>query len=402
MKKCYLFFLLIFLSSFVFADNLINTSDGRFLFITSVGKYDLTFPAWKDFDAKGDADGALILFDKNKIVKKVSIGGVSDDNFYDVCRCEYDGCFYAIGSAYCDSIGTGDFRELKKKGKRDCIIAKFDKNLKLLKTVNFGFGPDAYNFVNDILIGKKGEIYVCGRVYSESGKQDAFAVNFNTDLKALNYVKCKGDYLNGSAQFDSMIFNDKGNIIFCGSESKADDFSPANSFVTEFDKNLKKMVKWENMVYKDKSLILSSIERDGANYVMSGYVIEDEEYTVACLCKKNTDTGKYTVQTFVPDLDYNGRLPLCSNFIKTEKKDRIVIFGYGNVYMGNGDYEDTYYRDFALVYSDRENIKNYKSVFLPKNSAVSMYSGNNTEKYIVFSVVLDRETGEYRLVRTEF
>lgn len=88
--------------------------------------------------AKGKSDGAVILYDKNGLMKwETLIGGSAADSFNAVTETS-DGSYVAVGVSQSDD---GDLFNLKKGGK-DGIIAKLNSNGSLVKVITVG-GSDA-------------------------------------------------------------------------------------------------------------------------------------------------------------------------------------------------------------------------------------------------------------------
>lgn len=388
MKKILILLFLLFLSSFLYASDFIETSDGAYLYLSHMSQMDMDYPYWKGVDFKGDNDGVIIRFGSNlKEKNKISIGGKSDDSLYSVCQC--GNYYYVIGTAYKNSIGTGDFKGLKSKGVRDSILVKLDRNLKIVKCINFG--TEGYNFPTEIVADKNGDIYVVGRIFSdveEGAQQCAFIAKFSGDLKNKGFVKFRGSFSKPedaySTEFSSCIISD-GKIVVCGSVG---DGINSLGIVLQYNKDLKLVSKKS---LKEKYFIsLSSIKQNKNNYSICGYAMKDD-YPIGYYTLLDSDFDVLFSKTFVSYTIEKPKYPAYCYLPKVLKDS--YVWGYGGLYKGNGDYDDEMYHQFIYDFS----AANHKYV-LPDHTVSSCI----TEKNETVNVVFDGETDFYYLVKSKF
>ena len=165
MKKIVFLLILLLIGSCVFSNGLIQIKDNSFVWVGGASNFaDIDFFGNLDI-LKGEGDAYIMKYssDLKKTAERLVVGDAYE-YFTDVCE-DRDGYIYAVGDVQFASIGTGDFKGLKGHGQQDMFVAKFDKDLNLIKILLLG-GPSE-DYSNDIIASRNGFVYVVGRTYDE-------------------------------------------------------------------------------------------------------------------------------------------------------------------------------------------------------------------------------------------
>ncbi|MCL2032967.1 MAG: hypothetical protein FWG96_06865 [Methanomassiliicoccaceae archaeon] len=92
---------------------------------------------WTGVEGKGKIDAIIVKYDNNgNVIWKKNFGGSDDDYYYSVTAVP-DG-IVAVGISYQDSFGNGDWIGVAGKGYNDAIIVKYDNNGNVLWKKNIG------------------------------------------------------------------------------------------------------------------------------------------------------------------------------------------------------------------------------------------------------------------------
>lgn len=388
MKKIIFSLVFVILTSLLFSADLTETGNGEFLFLTNVSEPDLDYPYWKGVKFNGDRDCVIIRYGADRReISKISVGGKSDDSF--VSLCQFGNYYYVVGTAFRESLGTGDFKALNSKGMRDCILAKFDRNLKLVKCINFG--TEGYNFPTDIAADREGNIFVTGRIFSNtSDSQCAFIAKFGTDLKTKAFAKFRGSFAKQgdaySTEFSSCIVNDD-KILVCGTVS--DDMN-ALGIVAEYTKDLKMVFK--KSIKEPYFAVLQSIKENRSGFSVSGYAMKDD-CPIGYYALLDSSYDVVFSKTYVSYTIENPKYPAYCYMPKVLKN--FYVWGNGGLYKGNGDYDGEMEHQFICDFSS-SSPKN--KIILPENTVSSCITGKNE----IISAVFNRDLDSYSLIKTKF
>ena len=192
-----------------FPGSVAATDDG-FIVVGSSDSRSFGNGDWTGVEGKGDWDAIIVKFDKiGNIIWKKNFGGSGDDSF-DSVAVAGDG-FVAVGSSDSSSFGSGDWTGVGGKGDRDAIIVKFDTNGNVVWKKNFGGG--ASNSFITVAASSEGYIAVGNAWENSfgsgdwtgvggKGKWDAVVVKFDTNGNVVwkkNFGGSDSDCFNGVA-----------------------------------------------------------------------------------------------------------------------------------------------------------------------------------------------------------
>lgn len=202
--------------------------------------------------AKGKSDGAVILYDKNGLMKwETLVGGSAADSFNAVTETN-DGSYVVVGVSQSDD---GDLANLKKGGK-DGLVAKLDSHGSLVKVVTVG-GSDA-DELKDIKSTSDGGFIAVGYSHSTDldmdslnkteTDRDAVIVKFDRDLN-VEWINRAGGTGGDKAvkkmdEFSSVVANyGDGSYLAVGYSNSSDgdieglDCGGKDAFMVKFNEN---------------------------------------------------------------------------------------------------------------------------------------------------------------------
>lgn len=385
MKKFLMLLILFVISSCVYSNDFIKLSDGSYILGITGESFEFQKPAFKGLKNRGNCDVVLVSFDKDKnIVKKSVFGGVGEECVVDVV--EAYGNIYVLGTVFEDSFGTGDFKDLKACGKRDCFIAKFTKDFKLEKTVSFG--TEYYDFAEEFLPCETGFVVV-GRTYREDNTMEAYISLFDKELNMVNKKEFVSSSTNPNdataTEFRSVTINKNNNFVCVGSVTISDFIDvPGYSILVEYDKNLN-IVNKNSIKNPPMSVYLENIVCDNDIYYSCGNVLKDEiTHSYIVVLDKNLKEIKN--QLYSPK-STDKKYPVYSSIEKISSNP-IMAFGFAGKYKGNGDYDDEFYHNF-LVPCSKNGFELSKLVKLPKDTYTFLVDGNKVECLIFSREICD-------------
>lgn len=171
----------------------------------------------------GDEYDAFILKldkDGNEVFRK-PWGGTSNENFYGVAE-SADGSIYAAGFAY---SRDGDVSVLSlKKGESRAVIVKFSADGEIQNTVGVcGFG----DYFTDLDIAKNGDIFAVASLsagstqtqFEQRGRSDCAVFKFDKDLN-VKFGKLFGG--SGIDRFEAIAATDDGGCVIAGASTSND------------------------------------------------------------------------------------------------------------------------------------------------------------------------------------
>ena len=394
MKKLCLVLSFIILTACIYANEMIETQKGNFIYGVNVTEFDLERPIWSDIksDFKGDTDIYLVEFNpQGEVQRKVLFGGAGEECIVKLLE-DKDGYIYLIGTAWEETFGSGDFAKLKSHGNRDCFIAKLNSELKTLKVVNFG--TKDYDFTEDFILTDKG-FCVVGRTFYSDNTEVAFVRLFDKDLNTQAQTEFKGSFNKpGDAtatSFASVCLSDTGNYVCCGSASTESESDATIGILVEFDKNLE-IVRKASIKEGPLSFTLHKVMTNEEGYLVAGNATPSET-PVGFFTAFTKDFDFINRLTYTPESPSQGEYFVYCSFQNILKTTPIVVVGFAGEYKGNGDYEDDFFHNFYIPYDKELKIKNV--VKLPKDTSATINTKNNT----LMSVVEEKD--KFKLVETK-
>lgn len=390
MKKFLMLFVLFVLCVCVYGNDFIKLSDGTYLLAITGESFEFDKPAYKGLENIGNCDIVLVQFDKDKkIIKKSLFGGIGEECVVDVI--EANDNIYVLGTVWEDSFGTGDFKELQSKGKRDWFVAKLSKDFKVLKIASFG--TEYYDFAESMLPYENGFVVV-GRTYREDNTMEANISLLDKDLNIINSKTFISSTTNKSdataTEFRSVAINKNNHFVCVGSVTMSGFIDkPGYSIIVEYDENLN-IVNKNSIKNPPMSVSIENIVCDGDSYITCGTVMKDEISKAYCsILDKNLKEIKN--QIYAPkssDKKYQ-----IYSVIENLSSNPIIAFGYAGKYKGNGDYFDDYYHNFACPCS-KNGFELSKIIKMPNDAYTYLIDGNNIE-----CIIFSREVSDEFLIK---
>ncbi len=351
MKKIFLFIVIILLSQVAFSNSLIEINDGNLIWAGSASNFaDIDFFGNLD-KLKGEGDAYAIKY--NSDIEKVAdilVAGDAYEYFTSVCEGR-DGYIYAVGDVQYDSIGTGDFKGLKGHGQQDMFVAKFDKNLNLVKIMLLG-GPGT-DYSNDIIASKNGFVYVIGRTYDKSDVCSGVIYKiFEDEMTMINASYFKGSFKTAEdalfTNFTKIIETNAGKFVIIGCINSSDGPGGINrNIALMYNSDLNIMTKNSFKNLEGNSALYDIIEREeggyyivgnkGVDFNCQGYLFsvdKDLKFEKGYEYKSLDGQGKKAAMTFL------------NSIIKINGGDGYIVFGEAS------NDEPNYPRDFYLVFKD--------------------------------------------------
>ncbi len=394
MRKLSLILVLILCVVSIYANEMIETKKGNFIYGVNVTEFDLDKPIWADIksDFKGDTDIYLVEFNPSgEVQRRVLFGGKGEECIVKLLE-DKEGNIYILGTAWEETFGTGDFKGLKTNGNRDCFFAKLNDELKVVKVVNFG--TKDYDFAQDFILTDTG-LCVVGRTFNADNTELAFIILFDKEFKITSQKEFKGSFSKpgdaASTSFAAVCLSDSGNYVCCGSAATESESDASIGIVVEFDKKLD-IVRKTSIKDSILSFTLQSIVANEEGYLVSGNA-NPWEAPVGFFTAFSKDFEIINRCTYAPSSPSEGEYYVYCYISDIFKTTPIVAVGAAGEYKGNGDYEDDFFHHFYIPY-DKE-LKTSNVVKLPKGTVVTTNTKNNS----LMSVVEGKD--KFTLVETK-
>ncbi|MBQ7256425.1 MAG: SBBP repeat-containing protein [Abditibacteriota bacterium] len=379
MKKIVFLLILLLIGSCVFSNGLIQIKDNSFVWAGGASNFaDIDFFGNLDI-LKGEGDAYIMKYssDLKKTAERLVVGDAYE-YFTDVCE-DRDGYIYAVGDVQFASIGTGDFKGLKGHGQQDMFVAKFDKDLNLIKILLLG-GPSE-DYSNDIIASRNGFVYVVGRTYDERGVCSGVIYKiFEDNMSMTNASYFKGSFKTAEdakfTNFTKIIESNASKLIVLGNINSSDGpDGVSRNIIMMYNSDLNIMTKNSFKELDGNSNLQNIIERENGGYYIvgnkgvdfdcSGYLFsvdKDLKFVSGYSYRSYDADNKKAAMTFFNSIDFlnNGEGYLlvgeASNDIPDAPRDFYVIFRDGKFISTYDTKIDRFGGSSQLVTSDNKLI----------------------------------------------
>ena len=395
MKNLVLILSLLLICSCVFSDGLIETMDSSIVWAGSASNYaDIDFFGNLD-KLKGEGDAYAIKWtaDLEKIAS-VLVAGDAYEYFTDVCE-DRDGNIYAVGDVQYDSIGTGHFKGLKPHGGQDMFVAKFDKNLGLVKIMLLGGAYADYS--NGIIASKNGFVYVIGRTYDKNDVCSGVIYKiFEDDMTMINAAYFKGSFKTAEdalfTNFTKIIETKANKFVIIGCINTSDGPDGVNkNIILMYNSELNIMTKNSFKDLDGNSALQDIVQRDEGGY----YIVGNKGVDYDCqgyLFSVDKDL-KFEKSWTYKSLDGQGKKAAMTFFNSINK----INGGAGYIIFGEASNDEPNYpRDFYVVFDEGKINASMDTKYERLGGGCQLITrdnkfivcGNTEEKFIIKSLSL--------------
>lgn len=233
---------------------------------------------------KGDWDAAIVKYDKDlNFLGIQTIGGTNWERFWNISQ-DPSGDYVVVGDSTSDLSAYSSYGASANKGYTDGTVAKFDKNLNLLKMITLGGTDDEFLFA--LTIDKSGNYVVGGSSASDLSAYGGYVPNDALDYLVfkldsnLNLLKLKTFGADNANYVMSLCTDSANNYVFGGQTFSTD----SNAFTSglkpsgegsvvfgKLDSNLNCLYLNKYGSMGDVDSIYDVIQSSNGNYIAAGF-----------------------------------------------------------------------------------------------------------------------------------